>query len=156
MYEQWKTDARKARQSLKTDITDNQLAEITDSLEDKKNCILKLFSDIREYVTPAAVLKRKIDAYEAMTNDNIKIVYDRMTTVDGKFDAERERVRLRELLVHSYARSIYGSSALKIIISSHFGSSCSASKRADAEAELAAKEAEYKMMQTERQQKEKK
>ncbi len=40
-------------------------------------------------------------------------------------------------------------------VSSHSGSSCSASKRADATAELAAKEAEYKMMQTERQQKEK-
>ncbi len=154
LYEQWKLDARKARQSLKTDITDKQLAEIADSLEDKKNCILKLFSDIREYVTPAAVLRRKIDACEAVTNDIVKIVYDRMTTVDGEFDAERERGRLRELLTHSYARSIYGSSASKMSVSSH-SVSCAASKRADAEAELAAKEAEYKMMQTERQQKEK-
>ncbi len=35
LYEQWKLDARKARQNLKTDITDKQLAEIADSLEDK-------------------------------------------------------------------------------------------------------------------------
>ncbi len=73
-----------------------------------------------------------------MTNDIVKIVYDRMTTVDGEFAAERERGHLRELLTHSYARSIYGSSASKMSISSHSGS-CAASKRADAEAQLAAK-----------------
>ncbi|XP_043091451.1 uncharacterized protein LOC122341847 [Puntigrus tetrazona] len=154
LYEQWKLDARKARQTLKTDITDKQLAEIADSLEDKRNCILKLFSDIRQYVTPAADLRRKIDACEAVTNDIIKFVYDRMTTVDGEFDAERKKVCLSELKAHSYARSIYGSTASKMSVSMHSGSSSSASKRADAAAELAAKEVEYKMMETERQQKE--
>ncbi|XP_026051006.1 uncharacterized protein LOC113037895 [Carassius auratus] len=155
LYEQWKIEARKARQSLKTDITDKQLAEMADSIEDKNNNILKLFSDIREHVTPTADLRRKIDACEAVTNDIIKIVLERMAFVDGEFDAERERGRLRELLAHSYARSIYGSSASKTSVSSHSRSSSATSKRADAAAELAAKEAEYKMMQTERQQKEK-
>ncbi|RXN16504.1 hypothetical protein ROHU_027490 [Labeo rohita] len=78
-----------------------------------------------------------------------------MATVDGEFDVERERGRLRELLAHSYAHSIYGSSASQMSVSSHSGSSCTASKRADAAAELAAKEAEYKILQMERQQKEK-
>lgn len=62
---------------------------------------------------------------------------------------------LHGLLAHSYACSIYGSSASRTGVSSHSGSSCTASKQADATAELAAKEAEYKMMQMERQQKEK-
>lgn len=153
LYEQWKLDARKARHDLKSDKTDKQLAEIADSLEDKRNCIMKIFSEIREYITPAADLRRKIDACEAVTNDIVKIVLERLATVDGDFDAEQERGRLHGLLAHSYARSIYGSSASRTSVSSHSGSSCTASKRADAAAELAAKEAEYKVMQMERQKK---
>ncbi|KAL1276454.1 hypothetical protein QQF64_036077 [Cirrhinus molitorella] len=155
LYEQWKLDACKARQDLKTDISDKQLAEIADSLEDKKNCIMKIFSEIREYVTPAADLRCQIDACEAVTSDIVKIVFERIAAVDGEFDAERERGRLRRLLAHSYARSICGSSASQMSVISQTGSSCTTSKQADAAAELAAKEAEYKMMQMERQQKEK-
>ncbi|XP_067279675.1 uncharacterized protein [Pseudorasbora parva] len=155
LYEQWKLDARKARHDLKSDISDKQLAEIADSLEDKKNYITKIFSEIREHITPAADLRRKIDACEAVTNDIVKIVLERLSTVDGDFDAEQERSRLHELLAHSYAHSIYGSSASQASLGSRSVSSCTASKRADAAAELAAKEAEYKMMQTERRQKEK-
>ncbi|KAG1930139.1 hypothetical protein F2P79_022561 [Pimephales promelas] len=154
LYEQWKVAARKARHDLKSDISDKQLAEIADSLEDKKNCIMKIFSEIREHSTPATDLRRKIDACEAVTNDLVKIVLERLAIVDGDFDAEQERRRLHELLAHSYAHSIYGSSTSQTSVSSSSRSSCT-SKRADAVAELAAKEAEYKMMQAERQQKEK-
>lgn len=154
LYEQWKLDARKARQDLKTDISDKQLADIADSLEDKRNGIMKIFIDIREFITPAADLRRKIDACDAVTNDIVKIVLEKISNVD-EYDAERERGRLSELLAHSYARSIFGSSASLMSVNSHSGSSRTARKRADAAAELAAKEAEYKMMQAERQQKEK-
>ncbi len=153
--EQWKLDARKARHDLKTDISDMQLAEIADSLEDKKNCTMKRFSEIRKHIAPAADLRHTIDACEAVTNDIVTIVLERLATVDGEFDAERERGCLCDLLGHSYARSIYGSSASQMSVSSHSGSSYTASKRADAVAELAAKEAEYKMMQMEIQQREK-
>lgn len=82
MYEQWKLDACKARHDIKSDITDKQLAEIADSLEDKKNCIRKIFSEIREHIRHAADLRCKIDAYEAVTNDIVKIVLERLATVD--------------------------------------------------------------------------
>nr|XP_055051100.1 uncharacterized protein LOC129436861 [Misgurnus anguillicaudatus]XP_055051101.1 uncharacterized protein LOC129436861 [Misgurnus anguillicaudatus] len=154
MYEEWKLQARKARHDLKSDISEIQLAEIADSLEDKMNCIMKIFSEIREHITPAADLRRKIDACEAVTKDIMKVILERLATVDGEFDEDRERGRLRELLAHSYARSVYGSTASKGI-SSHSGSSCTTDKRADAVAELVAKETEYKIMQLERQQKEK-
>ncbi|KAG1927218.1 hypothetical protein F2P79_024407 [Pimephales promelas] len=137
LYEQWKVAARKARHDLKSDISDKQLAEIADSLEDKKNCIMKIFSEIREHSTTATDLRRKIDACEAVTNDLVKIVLERLAIVDGDFDAEQERRLTSQTSVSSSSRS-----------------NCT-NKRADAVAELAAKEAEYKMMQAERQQKEK-
>ncbi|KAI4902936.1 hypothetical protein NFI96_019343, partial [Prochilodus magdalenae] len=97
----------------------------------------------------------KVDACEAVTNDITKVVFERLTGVNGDFDAEYEGRRLRELLAPDYAHSIYSSTASESSASQLSGSSCIAAKRADAAAELAAKEAEYKVLLEERRQKEK-
>ncbi|XP_030580442.1 uncharacterized protein LOC115776806 [Archocentrus centrarchus] len=116
---------------------------------------MKLYTDIRGHVAPTVNLRQKIDACEAVTSDIIKIIYKRLTGVDGDFDAEYERCRLRELLDRDYALSIYGSTAAQSSNTHHSSASYIASKRADAAAELAAKEAEYNIALEERKQREK-
>ncbi len=151
LYEQWKTQVREAREKLKSDITEAQLSSLVDILEKGRDDIMKLYTEIRALVTPTADLRRRIDACEAVTRDIVKIIYERLSGVDGEFDAEREKCRLRELLDRDYAQSIYGSTAAQSCVTL---SSYIALKRADAAAELAAKEAEYKIVQEERKQKE--
>ncbi|KAI4880096.1 hypothetical protein NFI96_007245 [Prochilodus magdalenae] len=155
LYEQWKAQARKARQELKSDLSEKHLSALIDSLEERKNDIMKVYNELRMHSTPAAELRRKVDACEAVTNDITKVVFERLTGVNGDFDAEYEGRRLRELLAPDYAHSIYSSTASESSASQLSGSSCIAAKRADAAAELAAKEAEYKVLLEERRQKEK-
>lgn len=153
LYEQWKIQTRKTRDRLKSDITDKEIAELADIIEQKRDDLLKLYSEVRHQMAPSSDVRRKIDACDAVTHDVMRIILERISSVDGEFDAERERIRLGELLKHDYALSIYGSSAS----SSHSlqpTASQLITKRADAAAELAAKEAEYEMAQEEQKQQE--
>lgn len=68
-------------------------------------------------------------------------IWEQPWSHDGDSNAEHERRRLRELLDREYAVSIYGSTAAPSGIIHHSSSSCIALKRAEAAADLAAKEA---------------
>ncbi|KAI4874764.1 hypothetical protein NFI96_023546 [Prochilodus magdalenae] len=94
LYEQWKAQARKARQELKSDLSEKHLSALIDSLEERKNDIMKVYNELRVHSTPAAELRRKVDACEAVTNDITKVVFERLTGVNGDFDAEYEGRRL--------------------------------------------------------------
>lgn len=155
LYEQWKMNVRETRQKLKSDITETQMANLADIIEQGKDDILNIYTEIRNHMAPTSDLRRKIDSCEAVTRDLIKIILERISGVDGDFDAERERDRLRDLLDYDYALSIYGSTAAASHKTHHSSASYLASKRADAAAELAAKEAEYRIVQEEQRQKEK-
>ncbi len=111
LYEQWKIQARETRVKLKSDITEAQMSSPADILEKGKDDIMKLYTELRDHVTPTTDLRRKTDACEAVTSDIIKIIHERLTGIDGEFDAEHERCRLHELLDRDYALSIYGSTA---------------------------------------------
>lgn len=129
-------------------------SSLVDILEKGKDDILKLYTEIRSHIAPSADLRRKIDACEAVTCDITKIIYKRITDIDGDFNAECERKRLRELLGRVYAISIYGSTAAKSGLSHYSSSSHIAVKWAEAAADLAAKKAEYKIIQEENKQRE--
>ena len=155
LYEQWKAQARQTRQELKSELAEKRLASLADNLEIRKTDIMKLYDELRGHGTPDTELRRKVDACAAVTSDIVKILNERLTGVNGDYDAEHEGRRLRELLEPHYARSIYGSSA-SVQTGSHRSTHSSvAAKRAEAAAELAAKEAEYKMLMEEKIQKEK-
>ncbi|XP_025755466.1 uncharacterized protein LOC109196819 [Oreochromis niloticus] len=154
LYEQWKIRVRETRERLKLDISEKEMADLADDVEQRKDELLKLYTEMRSHIAPSSDIRRKTDACEAVTHDIVKVILERISGVDGDFDAEYERKRLRRLLEHDYAQSIYGSTAAskrsQLSSASHL-----ASKRADAAAELAAKEAEYKIVQEEQRQKEK-
>lgn len=103
---------------------------------------------------PSTKLRRKIDVCEAVTKDIVRIFLERIAAIGGDFDEKRERCRLHQLLTHNYAHSIYGT-AFQSRASHHSESSSIAAKRAEAAAELAAKEAHYRVMQEELKQRKK-
>ncbi|KAL1263752.1 hypothetical protein QQF64_006491 [Cirrhinus molitorella] len=152
LYEQWKIQIRKARETLKKDISESELATMADDIENGMNDILKLYHEIRDRVPPSTELRRKIDACEAVTKDILKIVLERLA-MSGQFDEPEARLHLHQLLAHEYAHSVYGTASLSR--ASHHSESSIAAKRTEAAAELAAKEAQYRAMQEEIKQKEK-
>ncbi|KAK3519921.1 hypothetical protein QTP70_007773 [Hemibagrus guttatus] len=160
LYEQWKIQACEAREQLKSDIPDNQIAALIDMLEKGRDNVNDIYTEIRNHFTPSSETRRRVDACEAVTKDIVKVCYERMAAIDGDYDSETVRQRLRELLKRDYARSIYGStvspsSRHSSDNSSHLSTgSIIAAKRVDAAAELAAREAEYKMLLEEERQNE--
>ncbi|XP_073724404.1 uncharacterized protein [Misgurnus anguillicaudatus] len=142
LYEQWKTQVRETREMLKSDITDKEMSELADITEQRRDDLLRLYSEIRNQMAPSSDIRRKIDACDAITHDIVRIILERLSGLDEEFDAERERTRLRGLLKHDYAQSIYGSTAASNRSQRSSASQLTA-QRAAAAAELAAKEAEY-------------
>lgn len=69
LHEQWKIQVRAARETLKKDISDSDLANMADDIENGTGEILKVYGDIRKRVMPSTELRRKIDACEAVTKD---------------------------------------------------------------------------------------
>ncbi|XP_039546986.1 uncharacterized protein LOC120492801 [Pimephales promelas] len=159
-YEQWKAEARKAREQLKTDISESQLATLIDTLENERDNVMNAYMRVRSCVTPPTDTRRRIDACDAVTKDIVKIAYERISGVDGDLDVETKKERLRELLDRDYARSVYGSTVSRISsksstpISQPSLNSILMAKRIEAEAELAAKEAEYAAIMEEKEQRE--
>ncbi|XP_014882084.1 uncharacterized protein LOC106943281, partial [Poecilia latipinna] len=159
VYDQWKRQVRTTREQLKGDITNSQIASLMDILERERDNVIKLYTEIREIITPCSDTRRLIDACEAVTNDIIRVAYERLSGIDN-YDSKKVKARLRELLDPDYAQSIYSSSITHS--SKHSAASNSNStrsvvdvKRAEAAAELAAKEAEYEVLLEEEKQREK-
>lgn len=153
LYEQWKTQIRASKENLKKDILEMELAKMADITEKGMNDIMKAYHEMRERATPSTELRRKMDACEAVTKDFMKLIFERLSAIDGDFDAECTKLRLRQLQAHDYAHSIYGT-ASQSGASQRSEVSSLAVKRAEAAAELAAKEAQYKIMQEETKQRE--
>ncbi|KAJ8011110.1 hypothetical protein DPEC_G00054780 [Dallia pectoralis] len=160
LYEQWKIQARTAREQLKSNLPESEIAALIDTLEKGKDNVINIYAEIRAHLVPSSETRRRIDACEAVTKDIVKIAYERIAGIDGDFDGETVKQHLRELLKRDYARSIYGSTASPSSKSSSCKSSqrsmssMVAAKRTDAAAELAAKEAEYEVLLQEEKQKE--
>ena len=115
-----------------------------------------MYMEIRAHLTPSSETRCRVDACEAVTRDIVKIAFERISGIDGEFDSEEVKQHLHELLQRDYAHSIYGSTASRSSKNSSKGSSqhsVIAVKRADAAAELAAKEAEYEVLLKEERQK---
>ncbi|XP_027885497.1 eukaryotic translation initiation factor 3 subunit A-like [Xiphophorus couchianus] len=158
VYDQWKRQVRMAREQLKGDITNSQIASLMDILEKERDGVINVYTEIKEIITPCSDTRRLIDACEAVTNDIIRVAYERLSGIDD-YDSGKVKARLRELLNPDYAQSIYSSSITYLSKRSDASNSNSARsvvvvKRAEAAAELAAKEAEYEVLLEEEKQRE--
>lgn len=109
MYERWKIQARESRKQLKMDLSESELSSLVETLEKEREAIMSIYFQIRDHITVSTELRRRVDACDAVTTDIRKIAYERLTGIDGDFDAEQAQRPLKELLKRSCAHSIYGS-----------------------------------------------
>ncbi|XP_077381716.1 uncharacterized protein LOC144021358 [Festucalex cinctus] len=158
VYDEWKKQVRTTREQLKCDISNSQIASLMDIVEKERDSVLKLYTEIRDHITPSSDTRRLMDACEAVTKDIIKVAHERLAGIDD-YDSDQVKIRLREFLKSEYAHSIYSSSGS--LSSQHSVSNKTFSaeaviaiKRAEAAAELAAQEAEYEVLLEEEKQKE--
>lgn len=67
LYEQWNTQVCKAREQLKSDIPESQIAVLTDTLEKGKDNITNIYVEVRDHFIPSSETRRHVDACEAVT-----------------------------------------------------------------------------------------
>jgi len=158
MYEQWKLHTRKARDQLKSFMSESQLWPLIEELKKEKEDIMTIYFEIRNLTTPSTDIRRRVDTCESVTTEITNIAYSRAIDNESEFNEQQERHRLHELLRHDYAKSVYGSAASSLSHSqsdSHSSITTSMkAKRVDAAAELAVKESNYQMLLEEERQKE--
>ena len=120
VYQSWKETVRNARQQLKSDLSTAELANLMDTVENLKDDVINLYSEIRQLNTPSPEIRRRVDSCEAVMVDVAKIFHERIAGID-EFDAGMEKRRLRKLLDRDYTHSIFGSdiSELSQIHSQH-------------------------------------
>ena len=134
------------RNNLKSVCSEDSLSHMIDDLQNLTDTANGLFSEIRNKSTPSQEIICKQDI-EAVTKDVLSLLQTRSVEFEEDFDQEEEAVRLRDLLNHDYARSVYGSTVSKIK-STNLACSQSFQTRADVAADLTAKETEMKMEAT--------
>lgn len=100
-HEQWKILIKEARQDLKSDLSDEDLAALADMLKQWQKELVNDYDDIRSCVTPSPDLKHKIEECDAIFNDLMKILYERMAGAKGEFGAQRE-----SHAIHPYDREV--------------------------------------------------
>lgn len=67
LYVQWKGDARKAREQIKSDIPETQIVALIDMLEKRRDDIADIYVEIRDRLAPSNEMRRRIDGCEAVT-----------------------------------------------------------------------------------------
>lgn len=67
-------DSGMAREYLKVNIPERDIATLIDTLEEGKNSIINMYKKIRAHLTPSTETRRRIDACEAVTRDIVKIL----------------------------------------------------------------------------------
>ena len=113
-YAQFKTIVRDIRVQLKDECSEEDLGKMRDKLINNVKKASNLFSEIRRKSSPTHDVIRKQDVLEAVSKDVLKLLNIRTFESDEvDFDKDAEAIRLRLLLNHDYARSIYGSTASK-------------------------------------------
>lgn len=158
-YEKWKQQVREVRMMLKQECTEEDIGDLSDKVETRESSVLQIYNDVRSHGAPAQEVKRRMDACSAVTNDLRSLMQHRIAEVGDEWDVRAERLRLHSLLDREYAQSVYGSTVLNpSIVGSETGRSYQSggsikssiiTKKAEAEIQLAGKEAELQAMDEE-------
>ena len=161
-YHKWKQAMRELRIRLRSELTEEELAEVIENAQDIHRTVLKQYESLKaDGIIPDQITRQKADGCTANTNNLISLAQTRMSEfgIEPWNDAN-EKARLRVILDTDYARSVYGSVSARST-SSRLSArsnpqSCSSdpstsitSKRAEVAVQLAAKTAELQALQDE-------
>ncbi|CAI5682991.1 unnamed protein product [Oreochromis niloticus] len=151
LYESWKEQVKATRSKLKEECSDQELADMMDTVEGLESQVKNTYEDIRSQSAPSTETRRKIDSCTAVTADLMRILKVRMSEVgQEEFDAKAENARLHMVLDREYAQSIFGTTISRPSVRSYRSSCLSEQqsinvKKAECAAQLAAKQAEIEM-----------
>ena len=159
-YERWKQEVRSSRIQLKGQCSQDLLGNLLDEPQRQESLVSQAYDTIRKQSTPKQDMKRRMDSFTAVTHDIVSLMQHRISEIGEPWDDHVEHHRLHILLDQQYAHSAYGSTILNLSIApmSEAGNSQKsnksvvstlAAKKAEAAAQLAAKEAEMKAIENE-------
>lgn len=157
-YDGWRELAREIRTKLKTFCSAEDLDKMQNDIKAKRALVHNLYKALCQVNSTTPDIVKKMDACIALTAETCDLISKRLEEVDKVFNDRLEKERVRMTLSKRDYGSICGETDTETVASecSESQVSCSttsskSSKRADAEAELAAKVAEAKELENSRQ-----
>lgn len=146
-YETWRLAVKEIRAKLKTFCSPEELEGIQRNIKAKHDKVCQHYEPIRLNHSSTPGVVKKMDACSTLSSEICDIVNKQMENIDRAFNdcLERERVRM-QLNKEEYG-SVFGRTNTETVVSQSLKEPddqvsniyMSSSKRADAEAELAAK-----------------
>ncbi|XP_067276268.1 uncharacterized protein [Pseudorasbora parva] len=154
-YDSWKLTAKEVRVKLKAFCSSEDLEKIQTNIKSKQAIVHQNYEPIRRNHTTTPDIVKRMDACDILTAEICDLVSKRLENIDEAFNDQLEKERVRIALNKDEYGSVFGNTKTETVISeSSQGSgisssaiSRSSSKRADAEADLAAKVEHAKAMQ---------
>ena len=134
-----KTTVKGCREAIKSDISEENIRKLQETLESAESEVLQVFNEIRNHMVPSQEVREKIDRTSAMTRDSLNALEEVIGSLEGSFDQTERQEIMQQLLRHGYAQSVYSSTA-----ESQASKRSIASERLRLEAELAAKRVQIK------------
>lgn len=156
-YENWKGIAKECRKSLKQFCSKENLDKMNKYIQSGYDHVHQNYEPLQRNSTNTQDIVQKMDACNTLTMEICDLVSRRMEvgiTLDT-FNPETEKQRVRMILNRDEHKSIFGETSTESVISDRLegldeasvATSRASSKRADAQAELAAKQEQAKSME---------
>ncbi|KAL1258159.1 hypothetical protein QQF64_011403 [Cirrhinus molitorella] len=154
-YDSWKHSAKEVRVKTKVFCSAEDLDKIQLTIKSKQAIVHQNYEPIRRNHTTTPDIVKRMDACDTLTAEICDLVSERLENIDEAFNDQLEKERVRIALNKEEYGSVFGNTKTETIISesskesghNSSATSRSSSKRADAEAELAAKVEQAKFMQ---------
>lgn len=145
-YDAWKLVARETRTQLKTLCSSEDLIELQQDIQAKRDDVSKQYEPILRNSNTTPEIVKKMDACVTLTKDICDLISIRLETVNQEFNDQLEKERVRETLNKVEYGSVFGHTKTETVssvesperLSNHSSSASTHSSRVDAQAELAA------------------
>ena len=141
-YGSLKTVVYNAREIMKKEINLETITNQAEVLESHESKLMESFNKIRAKAVPEQSIKMKMDQSSSMVRDCINALDEIEGSLERPFIQAERKVIVRGLLVHEYAKSVYGSSVSRRSTMTYYKHA--SPKHVELEAEVAAREAEMR------------
>ena len=146
-YNSWKEIAKAARTTLKSFCPQELLDQTIQDTKASYNIVYQQYGPIQRNCTASPDIVQRMDACIAITDEIIAIASKRLENTDEAFNSHLEKLRVRTALKKDEYGSVFGLTNTDTELDNQSDSiSKASSKRADAEAELAAKQEQAKAL----------
>ncbi|KAJ8342685.1 hypothetical protein SKAU_G00326130 [Synaphobranchus kaupii] len=153
-YESWKQTAKESRSTLKALCSPDDLDKIQSEIKTRYDIVRRQYEPITRNRTTTPDIANKMDACNILTEEILDLVNKRLKTINENYNEQLEKVRVRMALNKAEYGSVFGYTKTETVVSEtseksnnhSSAASNSSSKRLDAEAELAAKREQAKVM----------